>query len=1088
MIRLFVNNFKFLEQRWSLLSDLGLMAEKNLHQDPNTTMIKLRIFGEVLTKYIFAFEKLEDSEFINQADRLRTLKVQDFVPSDIIDILYKLKDKGNKATHEGYDKKADAELMLSIAYNLGVWFMQTYGDWDYEAEKFKLPPVIKAEDKIEELNGQLQQLTESYEQKVKSLEVELKKLVENKESNEETKKRHDQSFKAASKLQLTEAQTRLIIDEQLRNCGWEADTENIRFTKGSRPEKAKKKAISEWPTDNGIADYALFVGEKIVGIIEAKRKSKDIIADLKQAKTYAKGIKAIDSNAVVGKWSEYKVPFLFATNGRPYLKQLEEKSGIWFIDVRSEFNHPRALQSWYTPQGLMDMLGQDKEKAHEALANESFDYLTERSGLGLREYQINAIKAVEDALEKGKQELLLAMATGTGKTRTIIGLMYRLIKSKRFKRILFLVDRSALGTQAEDALKEAVIEDFMTFTSIYDVKTLDDIKIDSDTKIHIATVQGMVKRILYNEDESNRPKVDQYDCIIVDESHRGYILDKELGEEELIYRNEEDYISKYRKVLEYFDSTKIGLTATPAPHTVSIFGSPVFSYSYREAVIDGYLVDHEPPHILKTALSTEGIKWDKGEVVPIYDPVTNQIKNSEELPDELSFDVADFNKKVVTENFNRTVLKEIIKDLDPDGVEKTLIFAAADDHADMVVRLLKEEFEAVGVQVYDDSIIKITGSIKDPIQAIRKFKNEAHPNIVVTVDLLTTGVDVPEICNLVFLRRVKSRILYEQMIGRATRLCPSIKKTHFTIYDAVGVYGILEQVSNMKPVVTNPKITFSQLVEELEILENEDLQRKHVNEIIAKLQRKKRRFNDDDLQNFKILTGGKSPEEFTQWLKTASIEEVVNEVRGKSQLFNFLDETRYGGTLKAISNHADVLREHSIGYGASNKPEDYLQEFKTYINDNMNKLPALEIVCKRPKELTRKSLRELKLEMTNKGFSETNLNKAWHDMKNEDIAADIISFIRQQALGTALLSHEERIQRAMDKVRKMSSWNKVQLNWLDRFEKQLLAETIIDRESFEAGAFKKEGGFTRIDKIFGGKLDEVLEKINENLYGEGETA
>lgn len=174
----------------------------------------------------------------------------------------------------------------------------------------------------------------------------------------------------------------------------------------------------------------------------------------------------------------------------------------------------------------------------------------------------------------------------------------------------------------------------------------------------------------------------------------------------------------------------------------------------------------------------------------------------------MDFELKDFNKGVINENFNKVVCDQLAQQyLDPSdyNLGKTLIFAATDEHADMVVRLLKKAFEDAGNPVDDDAIEKITGSIRHPDTEIKKFKNEKYPNIVVTVDLLTTGVDIPEITNIVFLRRVQSRILYEQMLGRATRLCPEINKSKFTIFDAVGIYDAMNKVTNMKPVVKNPR-------------------------------------------------------------------------------------------------------------------------------------------------------------------------------------------------------------------------------------------------------------------------------------------
>jgi type I restriction enzyme R subunit len=202
-------------------------------------------------------------------------------------------------------------------------------------------------------------------------------------------------------------------------------------------------------------------------------------------------------------------------------------------------------------------------------------------------------------------------------------------------------------------------------------------------------ISDIVKRILYNETESI-PSVTDYDLIIVDEAHRGYILDKEMSDDEQLYRSQTDYVSKYRTVIEYFDAVKIALTATPALHTTEIFGKPIFEYSYRCAVIEGFLVDHDAPHEIHTKLRDEGINYQVGETVAIYNPVTGEIINSDELEDELSFEIDSFNRKVITEPFNRTVLEEIAKDINPDGDGKTLIFAVDDNHADLIVTLLKD--------------------------------------------------------------------------------------------------------------------------------------------------------------------------------------------------------------------------------------------------------------------------------------------------------------------------------------------------------------------------------------------------------------
>jgi type I restriction enzyme R subunit len=284
------------------------------------------------------------------------------------------------------------------------------------------------------------------------------------------------------------------------------------------------------------------------------------------------------------------------------------------------------------------------------------------------------------------------MATGTGKTKLAIALLYRLLSVKRFRRVCFVVDRSALGDQASGEFRSTKIVGPRAFADIFDLRGLGDIRPEPETKVHICTIQGLVKRVLFADEPGSVPPIDQYDLIVVDECHRGYLLDRELSDSELSFRSQDDYISKYRRVLEHFDAVKIGLTATPALHTVQIFGDPVFTYSYREAVVDGFLIDHEPPVRIETALAQAGITFKKGEKIEFLDTASGQIDLTH-APDEITFDVEAFNRKVVTVPFNRTVAEELARHIDPTLEGKTLVFAVSDAHADIVVEELKRAFE-----------------------------------------------------------------------------------------------------------------------------------------------------------------------------------------------------------------------------------------------------------------------------------------------------------------------------------------------------------------------------------------------------------
>lgn len=1080
------SNFIFLEEAFSALSQIGNTAENYLYTDPNSCLIKLGLFGETIVNTMLKLDDIDPPSYDNtHANRIKLLKQNGLLPKDIDDILYSLRMARNKAVHENYDSFENCMILLEMAYNLAVWFMQTYGNWRYNPTGFVLP-----EDTSKQVD---------YEAILKEKEDLIRKLTEEAEKATFTntisvEERAKKANAAADQINLSEKETRYLIDEQLRKVGWEADTINLRYSKGTRPQKGRNIAIAEWPTDSkvgdkGYADYALFVGLQLVGIIEAKRKFTDIPSVIDyQCKDYAKEVKEEHAMYQIGTWNEYKAPFLFATNGRKYLKQLETKSGIWFLDARQSSNIPKALQGWMSPQGLMELLEKDTATANKSLEVMSYNLLRDQDGLNLREYQIEAIEAAEKAIIDGKQTALLSMATGTGKTRTILGLIYRFLKTGRFKRVLFLVDRTALGEQAQDVFKEVKIEELMTLDEIYEIRNLEDREIDKETKIHVATVQSLIKRILYNEDGA-MPSVTDYDLIVVDEAHRGYILDKDMDDDEIIYRNQDDYVSKYRTVIEFFDAVKIALTATPALHTSEIFGKPVFNYSYRKAVIEGYLVDHDAPHGINTKLRKEGIKYEKGETVAIYDPVTGEITNSDELEDELRFDVEKFNRQVITENFNRTVLTEIANDINPDGDGKTLVYAVDDSHADLIVKLLKEIYEPYGVD--NDAIMKITGSVgggnrKKVLEAIKRFKNEKYPNIAVTVDLLTTGIDVPEITTLVFMRRVKSRILFEQMMGRATRLCPDIGKTHFEIYDPVGVYESLEDVNTMKPVVANPTATFADLLKGLEALPTQAQKQNQIDLIIAKLQRKKRNLSKKAITHFIDLSGGQNPTQFIEKIKSLPVDKAKELLLKNRKLFEMLNEGGFNPVRPVvISDKEDELISHTRGYGKGLKPEDYLDEFKAFITTHINKIAALNVVCTRPKELTRESLKSLKLELDREGFTEQQLNTAWKELKNEDIAADIISFIRREAIGSALISHEQRIRNAVQKLKSKHYFNKMELDWLNRIENHLLNETVLDKQAFDSGAFRTHGGFIRINKVFNNQLESIIAELNDYLYDDG---
>lgn len=1067
-----MSNFQTTEEEYRQYAKLATSAESLIYSDPKSSVAVFGNFAEQLTREIMHLEGFGDWN-LKQIDRINELKYRGDYPPIVTKYLDDIRNIRNLADH-------DHQFIVSKRQALEV-DKKAYIIWNYFLEVYSQDEVKEYKTPIDQANiFQLQQ--EQIEQLKKELEEARKAQTPVEVSKELQVKRHKISVQFAKKHQLTEAETRQLIDRQLQQAGWEADSENLNNWKyKTAPQKGHNMAIAEWVLPNGQrADYALFKGLEFYGIVEAKKWDQDIAGQMAQPKEYSREVPfRSDYLLVDNDMGEYKVPFIYTANGRPYLKQYKEKSGIWFWDARNPKESAYALEEFHHPEDLaLKLTSQNPELADKDLVDDQdFPKFADR------DYQVEAIKSIEEAIKDGKKRVLLAMATGTGKTRTAIALMYRLLKHKRARRILYLVDRNSLGQQTADAIKDNKIGN-LSIASIYGVKELKDKLPDASTKIQIATVQGMIKRLFYNDDKEEKPSVGQYDFIIVDEAHRGYAEDKELSEKEYHFYDQNDYVSQYRRVVDYFDATAIGMTATPALQTTDIFGKPVYSYSYQQAVLDNYLVDHDAPTIIKTKLSQEGIHFKKGAEIDLFDQSSESIK-SEKLPDNMNFEVKDFNKRVITESFNRVVCDYLAQNcLNPNDPElgKTLIFAATDSHADMVVRLLKESFKNAGNPVDDDAIEKITGSIRHPNNEIKLFKNEKNPNIAVTVDLLTTGVDVPEITNLVFLRRVQSRILYEQMLGRATRLCSEIHKSVFNIYDAVGIYDAMNKVTNMKPVVKNVSHDVHYFIDQKHQFEINDNFKQYQIDMTAAIDRKIKRMNDSKRKEFERLTEINSIDQWARDLPRLNNQEFLKEWKN----FEQLDRLSTGSQKQYISNEPDEYLGIERGYGQGNSnPEDYIESFNKFIKENVNEIPALQIVATRPKDLTYDELKKIKLELEKKGFKENDLQTAWKNANQVQTTADIISFIRQAAVGSELVDHNVRIHNAMQKVYGMADWNMVQKSWLKKIENQLLSSTVLGpnaETAFSSNYFKRQGGYKQMRKIFSDNADQIIYVLNENLY------
>jgi type I restriction enzyme R subunit len=383
------SNFLFLQRSEPQLYRLGLLAERYFVEDPNTCQIKLRQLSELTTQLTASRFGLVIEPSDNFADVLRRLKFECSLPREVGELFHSLRVAGNHAAHGSADDHASALTGLKLARQLTIWYLRTFYN---PADKFGpfVPPAKPADANLELLSelGRLKAelaATQSEAELLKSEAVVAKaeqqsaaelaaadrrervvweSLAEEAESGRSAlteQLREALAFSqsdnapapeivavlardAADQINLDEADTRTLIDQQLREAGWEADTPILRYANGSRPVKGRNRAIAEWPTMTGPADYALFCGTTLVGTIEAKRRNRNVMAVLRQAERYASDINMQEAvYAEDGPWSEFKAPFAFSTNGRPYLKQVEALSGIWRRDLRDQNNPSEVL-------------------------------------------------------------------------------------------------------------------------------------------------------------------------------------------------------------------------------------------------------------------------------------------------------------------------------------------------------------------------------------------------------------------------------------------------------------------------------------------------------------------------------------------------------------------------------------------------------------------------------------------------------------------------------------------------------------------------------------------------------------------------
>ncbi len=730
------SNFKFLENKLPELAALGNLAEDYVYADPSSAAVKLRSFAEKYVDIIYTILNLPaDFEEKTLYNQINTVTFKTSVPLPIINLLHSLRITGNKAAHGSVLSSETSLNLLSQAHKIALWLFASYCGGDLKSvQEFKEPEYYKKADWQKDKLNILKELLDK-ENQLQNVFIELEKEREKFAKIEKSKQELEELLlngqKVSNELQFSEEQTRkLLIDEALAAVGWYVDPNN-KPTEDVFPEYQ----VDHQPTESGIgyADYVLWADGKPIAVIEAKKTSKDSNIGRKQAQLYADGLEKMHGQR----------PVIFYTNGF--------ETYIW-NDAANE--PPRPVYGFYSKNSLQYLIFQRANRQNLDSPKINYD-ITDRP------YQIEAIKRVLEKFQSKRRKSLIVQATGTGKTRVAISICDVLTRYNWVKNILFLCDRRELRKQAKNTFKDYLPGSPLVILNASSSK-------EKDKRIYLATYPAM-NQYFQNFDPGF------FDLIIADESHRS------------IYK-------AYSDLFKYFDCLQIGLTATPVDfvnrNTFKMFDckplDPTANYSYDEAIT------HEPPYLSRyevfnvtTKFLREGIRYSK-----LTREQQLELEEQLENPEIIEYDSDELDKYIYNLDTNRHIIRNLMENglKFPDGrLGKSIIFARNHIHAKILEDVFDDLYPQYGgkfCQVIDNYDPRADQLIDD----LKGIGNNNDLTIAISVDMLDTGIDIPELLNLVFAKPVKSFVKFWQMIGRGTRIKkdlfgPGLDKTKFRIFD-----------------------------------------------------------------------------------------------------------------------------------------------------------------------------------------------------------------------------------------------------------------------------------------------------------------
>ena len=754
-----MSNFEFLKKdnSYKIFADACIEAEQLMNVSYSATVTFVRKALELAVKWVYANDaELRMPPQINLASLIKGKKFKDILPYNMSSLLSYIHQLGNKAVHSGrVITREEAVLSLRNLFSFTAWIDYSYSRY-YSDVKFdesilgETDKIIKVQSEKDKLSKQLAEINKKLEELSNENQTLRKENEEKRKINEK-----EREYKID---EISEAETRKrYIDLIIENEGWTIGEDCI-------PE-VEISGITT-PSGKGKADYVLYGDNGVpLAVIEAKKLDIDPLIGKNQAKEYADALE-----------KKYDVrPIIFFTNGLDYY--------IW-----DDLNYPeRQVSSIYSKKDLEKLIFRRGNK--KPLKNVSTDIKDEITN---RVYQKEAVVRVTEALEKGYRKMLLVMATGSGKTRTAASIVDILTRYNWVKNILFLADRTALVKQAKNSFKE--------YLPNLSLCNLLDNKDDVESRMIFSTYPTMMNAIdeTKNKDGSRIFTSGYFDLIIVDESHRS------------IYK-------KYQAIFDYFDANLLGLTATPKndidKNTYRIFDlendNPTFAYELDQAIEEGYLVHYGKPIDVGLKIVRDGLKYselseeEKEEFEETFDEEKEEI-SSEEVNKTL------FNKETV-DLVIKTLMNNGLKVEGGDKLGKTIIFAVNQRHANFIV----DRFNKLYPEYKGKFAQAVCHDIKFVDDVIDNFKDKVlYPQIAVSVDMLDTGIDVPEILNLVFFKKIRSKAKFWQMIGRGTRLCkdlfgPGIDKERFMIFDCYKNFEFFEVNVDGKEIKTTKSISES---------------------------------------------------------------------------------------------------------------------------------------------------------------------------------------------------------------------------------------------------------------------------------------